>query len=140
MIFHSHKRKVASNINLKILDYEHNLFKYPECKNFDKNLGYCIDNNISWKNHDDYITLKMSKTVGIVSHLQHFLPTNILLSIYCSLIQLFISYGLSGWGKATKSNHGTILNLQKNVLHLIQFHNKKDHAISLVLVFQNSSS
>ena len=57
------------------------MFKHPQCKTFVKYLGEFIDNNLSWKNHVDYIVLKMSKTVVIVSRLQHFLPTNILLSI-----------------------------------------------------------
>ena len=95
VIFHSHKRKVASNFNLKILDHEHNVFKHRECKTFVNYLWELIDNNLSWKNHIDYTVLIMSKTVGIVSRLQHFLSTNILLNIYCSLIQLFISYGLT---------------------------------------------
>ena len=41
------------------------MFKHPQCKNFVEYLGEFINNNLSWKNHVDYIVLKMSKTVVI---------------------------------------------------------------------------
>ena len=63
-------------------------------KKYVKYLGALIDNNLSWKYHTDYIALKISKTIGIISRLRHFIPNPILLNIYRSLIHPYISYGL----------------------------------------------
>ena len=80
------------------------MFKHLQGKNVVKYFGVLINNNLSWKNHVDYIVLKIRKAVGIISRLRHFLLTNVLLNIYRSLIQQFISYGLSVWGQTSKSS------------------------------------
>ena len=110
---------------------EHKTLKNLERKNFVKYLGVLIDNNLSWKHHIDYIALKISKTIGIISRLRHFIPTSIILDIYRSLIHPYISYGLSVWGQTTKTNLKRILTLQKRALRLIFLENKREHAIPL---------
>ena len=57
-----------------------------EYKDYVKYLGVLIDYNLSWKNHIEYITLKISKTVGLVAKLRHYVPLRTLLDIYQSLI------------------------------------------------------
>jgi hypothetical protein len=42
-----------------------------ESKTFIKYLGILLDSNLSWKAHIDYISLKISKTIGIISRLRH---------------------------------------------------------------------
>lgn len=88
VIFHPHQKKVAFNCNLKIFDHERSVFKHLviERKNFVKYLGVLIYNNLSWKSHADYVTLKISKIVGIIPRLRHFLSSNIRLDICRSLI------------------------------------------------------
>ena len=46
---------------------------------------------------------------------------------------IHLLYGLSGWGQTSKSNPAKIWNLQKRVICLIYFHNKRDHALPLFL-------
>ena len=121
VIFHPHQKKTGIDMNLKVFDNEHKTLKNLERKNFVKYLGVLIDNNLSWKHHIDYIALKISKTIGIISRLRHFIPTSILLDIYRSLIHLYISYRLSVWGQTTKTNLKRILILQKRALRLIFF-------------------
>ena len=76
------------------------MMKKFERKSFVKYHGVLIDNNLSWKFHVDYISLKISKTIGIISRLRHFIPTSILLNIYRSLIHPYISFGLLAWGRS----------------------------------------
>ena len=109
------------------------MMKKLERKYFVKYLGVLIDNNLSWKFHVDYIALKISKTIGIISRLRHFVPTSILLNIYCSLIHPYISCGLLAWGQTSKANLNKILILQKRALRLIYFANKREHAIPLFI-------
>ena len=91
------------------------------------------DNNLSWKFHVDYIALKISKTIGIISRLRHFVPTSILLNIYRSLIHPYISYGLLAWGQTSEANLNQIVIVQKKALRLIYFANKREHAIPLFM-------
>lgn len=46
--------------------------------------GVLIDNHLSWKCHVDYIAMKMSKIVGVIAHLRHFVSFSTLRSIYIS--------------------------------------------------------
>ena len=100
-----------------------------ERKDHVKYLGVIIDEHLSWKHHINYIALKISRNIGIISRLRHFVPLKTLLSIYNSVISPYISYGLIAWGQASKSHLDRILILQKRVVHLIYFLSFRTHAI-----------
>ena len=61
-----------------------------ERKDYIKYLGVFLDKHLSWKPHIDYISLKISKTIGLISKLRHSVPVQILISLYNSLILPFI--------------------------------------------------
>ena len=46
-----------------------------------KYLGVLIDSLFSWRYHIDYISSKISKGVGIIARLRHYVPTSTILSI-----------------------------------------------------------
>ena len=66
-----------------------------DCKDYVKYLGILIHCNVSWKIHIEYIALKISKTIGLIAKLRHFLPLHTLLHIYQSLLISLMDY-LSG--------------------------------------------
>ena len=53
-----------------------------ECKDYVKYLGVLIDCVLSWKFHIEHIVVKISRLVGIIAKLWHFVPRNTLLRIY----------------------------------------------------------
>ena len=112
-----------------IKDPVRNTSVYLECKEYVKYLGVLIDYKLSWKNHIGSVALKISKTIGLLSKLQHFVPTHTLINIYNSLIALYLCYGLVAWGQASKNELDKLLILQKCALHFIFFANRRDHAI-----------
>ena len=61
-------------------------------------LGLTINENLSWKSHIDKIAIKISKSGGVINRLKHFLPENILRTIYCSTVQSNLLYSLLSWG------------------------------------------
>lgn len=79
-------------------------------------LGIIVDENLSWKPHFNKITLKISRTSGIISKLKHFLPIYILRNIYNSLALPYINYGILSWGLI---NTKRILTLQKKIVRNI---------------------
>ena len=47
---------------------------------------------------------KISKTVGIIARLRHFVPLNTLKAIYKALLSSYLSYGIVAWEKAAKTH------------------------------------
>ena len=87
--------------------------------------------NLSWKSHIDFICNKISKIVGLLAKLRHFIPLHILITLYRSLIHPYLSYGISAWGQACKTHLNKILILQKRALKLIYFTDYRESAIPL---------
>ena len=54
-----------------------------------KYLGVLLDSNLSWKSRIDNVALKVSRTVGVVARLRHFVPRTTLLNIIFYFILLF---------------------------------------------------
>jgi len=96
-----------------IFDNEQNKNVDLECKELIKYLGILIDNNLSWKQHIEHITIKISRTIGLISKLRHLDPKHNLINIYRSLAAPYLSYGLIVCGRPRKSYLVKLLNLQK---------------------------
>ena len=66
--------------------------------NSTKYLGISFDSNLTWKSHINELCLKLSKTVGVLSKVRHFVDDHILVMLYYSLIYPFLTYGAHAWG------------------------------------------
>ena len=104
-----------------------------EMKNYIRYLGILIDSNLSWKFHVDYVSQKVSKTIGIIAKLRHFVPCHVLLTLYHSLILPYISYGICAWVKGAETHRHKLLVLQKRALRLMFFAEPRTHAVPLFL-------
>ena len=51
-----------------------------------KFLGILIDCNLTWKDHIELVSKKISKNVGIIKRIRHCLPSNVLNTLYNTLI------------------------------------------------------
>ena len=129
IIFHPYQKRINFNIRIKAYDSRTKTFFDLERKDHAKYLGVIIDQHLSWKHRINYIALKISRNIGIISRLRHFVPLKTLQSIYNSLISPYISYGLIAWGQASKSYLEKILILQKRAVRLIYFLPFRTHAI-----------
>jgi len=131
VIFSPAQRKFTYQPKIVMFDNEQNKNVALECKEFIKYLGILIDNDLSWKQHIDHITIKISRTVGLISKLRQFVPRHTLINIYRSLAAPYLSYGLIVWGQARKSYLDKLLKLQKRALRFINFSDRNQHAIPL---------
>ena len=100
-----------------------------ECKDHVKYLGFLLDSNLRWKFRIYNVVLKVSRTVGVVARLRHFVSRSTLLNIYQSLILPYLTYGLAAWGQPAKTHLQKILVLQKRVLRLMHFSEPRAHAV-----------
>ena len=61
--------------------------QHSQSVKFNKILGVIIDENLTWKNHIDAISKTISRNIGILTKLKHYVPEYILYSLYCTLTQ-----------------------------------------------------
>ena len=53
---------------------------------FTKFLGVLIDECLTWKNHINCISKTISRNIGVMNKLKHYIPYRILHTLYCTLI------------------------------------------------------
>ena len=78
-------------------------------------LGVYFDSNLNWHHHINVTAKKISKVNGILNKLKHFLPRNILLMLYNSLILPHLNYGSLLW----ENNSDKLCVLQKKAIRII---------------------
>ena len=120
-------------MQIKLFDPNTNSVAYLEQQDYVKYLGILIDKNLSWKYNIDYVASKISRTIGIIARLRHFIPLSTLLIIYRSLVAPCLTYGVIAWGQAAKSNLRKILILQTRALRLMHFFPNRDHILPLFI-------
>ena len=81
VIFRPHQKKQNYQVSVKLFDNSTNNSIEFECKEFVKYLGVLIDSNLTWKYHTDNISSKISKAIGIIARLRHFVPVSTLHNI-----------------------------------------------------------
>lgn len=84
VIFHPYQRKANIDVDLRIFDNDLKITTCLQRKEYVKYLGVLIDSNLSWRYQIDYISLKISKSIGIIARLRHFVPISTLQRIYRS--------------------------------------------------------
>ena len=96
-----------------------------------KFLGVIIDENMTWKHHIDGISKTISRNIGVMNKLKHFVPERILYSLYCSLVLPYINYAILVWGNTCKSYLDKLLKLQKWALRTISNSHYRSHSSPL---------
>ena len=78
VIFRPRQKKLTLQLTIRLFDNNLQRLVTLDCKNYVKYLGVLIDDHLSWKYHIDHIATRISKTVGIIGRLRHFVPFSIL--------------------------------------------------------------
>ena len=60
-------------------------------------LGIILDEKLSWINHINMLSHKISKVIGVMYKLNNVIPVYILLILYNAIICSHLNYGLSVW-------------------------------------------
>ena len=110
MVFH-HPQRNIENIVPRLKFHDTEVERVSEF-NF---LGLTIDEHLSWRPHQDKISSKLSRTIGVLNRLKRQLPSYILRMLYNSLILPFLQYSVLCWGY----NVTRITKLQKRAIRVI---------------------
>ena len=79
-------------------------------------LGITLHEHLKWDTHINSISNKISRVIGTINRLKHYIPPNILLTLYNSLILPRLYYGILIWGHG---NTDRIIKLQKKAVRII---------------------
>ena len=109
MIFHMPQKKFVAP-SIKIYD---TILERVNTFNF---LGITLHEHLKWDTHIHHISNKICRVVGTLNKLKHYIPQNILQTIYNSLILSHLHYGVLLWGN---DNLDRLLKLQKRAIRNI---------------------
>jgi hypothetical protein len=82
-------------------------------------LGVIIDDKLNWDYHIEYLEKKMLSTIVLVKRIRKIVPASHYKSIYHSLFESHLSYGISCWGAAYSSKLETLFRLQKRCVRIL---------------------
>lgn len=82
-------------------------------------LGLIIDEHLEWKYHFDHLINKLSRGVGIIRKIRHYVDIKTCISIYYALFDSYVFYSIQAWGHVKYEYLNKIYKLQNNVLKLI---------------------
>ena len=96
-----------------------------------KFLGVIIDSKLQWKYHIQYISSKISKSIGILMKARKVFCTNTLVSLYYSFVYSYLSYCVMVWGTACATHLDRLVKLQNKSIRIITFSGYLDHTAPL---------
>ena len=82
-------------------------------------LGVIFDKNLSFKNHISHIVGKISKITGVFYKLKPFVPREILVNLYYSLVYPHLTYCILVWGGTYRTHLFNIELIQKKLVRII---------------------
>ena len=84
-----------------------------------KFLGVFIDENLSWKQHIDIVSSKISKSIGILYKSRDVLSKQCVKQLYFSFIHNYVNYANTAWASTSKSKLGRLYRCQKHAARVI---------------------
>ena len=92
-----------------------------------KFVGHVIDEFLEWNDHIKHVVTKLSKGNYIIAKSKNMVPLKIRKSLYSSLFQSHLEFGLISWGSAACSKLKPIINLQKKCIRNVKNTNYRAH-------------
>jgi len=84
-----------------------------------KFLGLYIDNKLNWQEHIKNLKSKLNSSIYAMNKVKRQLNTNILTTLYYTLIYPYIDYGITLWGSAYSTHLKKIMVMQKKSVRII---------------------
>ena len=97
-----------------------------------KFLGVFIDENLSWKQHIDILSSKISKSIGFLYKSRDVLSKQCLNQLYFSFIHSYVNYANIAWASTSKSKLERLYRCQKHAARVIYHKDWYTHASTLL--------
>ena len=115
IIFRHPNKKMNYELKIKLDGkrlYPTNVVKY---------LGIFLDSHLNWNYNSDFLATKLSRANGMLAKIRHFVPLNILRTIYFSIFSSLLTFGSQIWGQQKNIGTQRLLKLQDKAIRLINF-------------------
>ena len=66
-------------------------------------LGMIVDDKLTWSRHVDYISSEVTRNIGILKNIRHFIPKESLLLLYHTSIEPYSRYCSIVWGQCSET-------------------------------------
>ena len=103
-----------------------------ERENVTKFVGVLIDKNLSWKQHINNVSTKISKSIGILYRSRGIVKQALLKHLYFSFIHCHLNYANIAWASTYISKLEGIYCHQKHAARIIDFKDRFTHAQPLL--------
>ena len=120
IVFRPPRYRSSERVTLKL--HHSKLFESSKIKY----LGIILDNKLDWKGHITELSKKLSRAVGLLYKIRNLCPQSVLRSLYFSLFNSHLSYGLVLWRNANRIYIDKIKSLQRRALKSIVFKNNEN--------------
>ncbi len=84
-----------------------------------KFLGVIIDDKLSWDAHIKSLIKKLKCANGQINRIAKFLPNELHKTLYQTLFESHLTYGISVWGGVSKQKLAKVFNAQKHCLRIL---------------------
>ena len=124
VIFKYQRKKLDSPIKIKLNGkrvYPSKSVKY---------LGIKIDENLNWKQHIQYIVVKLNRANALLFTIRNYVNKHILRTIYFVIFDSHINYAYLIWGQNLHALSRIII-LQKKALRIMNFQSRNSHSSPL---------
>lgn len=98
-----------------------------------KILGIIFDNKLSFKNHINETSIKLSKICGIFGQIRNFMPIFALKTLYTALVVPHLIYGCPVWCFSADTHLNRLIKLQKRLARTICFENQTTESETLFI-------
>ena len=119
VVFHPYNKPLHQSITLKINK------KAISEKDHVKYLGIMIDSTLTWRTHIENVSSKISKSIGLLYKIRPFVDTKLMKTLYYSIVYSHLIYAIEVWGSADDTHLNKLLILQKRIVRLITFSDKR---------------
>ena len=93
VIFKSRNRKISKHLNFRISGQK--IVPVDSVKY----LGLTLQSDLHWKMHLTSLEKKLSRSIGLLSKIRHYVPKFLLKTIYYSIFNSHLIYGCEVWNK-----------------------------------------
>ena len=84
-----------------------------------KFLGVLIDSKLNWISHINYVAVKISKSIGIITRARKLLGQKTLIGLYYTFVYPYLNYCCTVWGIDPESHLSKLNLLQKRIVRII---------------------
>ena len=88
---------------------------------FVKYLGILIDSHLNWSHHSDSLSTKLTRAIGMLSKIRHYVSETTLRSIYCGIFSSLLNYGAQVWAQFSNKHVCRLQRLQNKAIRIINF-------------------